>query len=78
MSDPNFKVQYHKRCVSSYTSKRHLSRLQTFKERSRSHTLTVKRLSEFDFRKLCIFGDVCITEKGKKNAGRWRRVILCR
>ena len=77
---PDFKVQYHRDCVSTYTSKSHLKRLQ------KSNTLTdalqpqkrVRRSTQcvFDFKKHCLFcGESC--EPDNKHPNR-RRIVLCR
>jgi len=75
----------HKSCVSSYTSKQHISRVLKRKGDAAtcSHISPKKKrrssMPDFDFRKHCLFcGNDCILEKDPRNPKRWRRAYLCR
>ena len=81
-NNPNLALQFHKSCVSSYTSKTHIAR-----ERKRIGTIDThdhqqkrrrSEFSSFDFRVHCLIcGEKCLS-KDSKNPYRWRRVIQCR
>ena len=81
----DLQIQCHRTCVSTYTSKHHISRAMKrcgiTQERSHSAPPARKRRSEglhFEFKKHCIFcGEECLP-RNKKNPSRWREVIPCR
>lgn len=80
--DPNCSIKFHKTCVSSYTSKSHIQRVQkrTNIQRASSEPPPKRRASlpTFNFRICCVIcGDECI-KKDPKNPKRWRRTVQCK
>ena len=83
--NPDLTVQCHRDCVTTYTSKQHISRAAKKRgishERSHSVPPVRRRRSQeqsFEFKKHCIFcGELCLSHD-KKNPSRWREVIQCR
>ena len=82
--NPNPQIQFHKTCVSSYTSSSHIQReLKRSGSEISPHEATTRRKvradhSTFTFQQHCLIcGDVCLP-KDSKNPSRWRRVVCCR
>lgn len=85
--NPTLTIDCHRACVSTYTSKLHLSRQkkrqssendlgkpsQPSKRQRRSQVPT------FNFKENCLFcGEQCELEKDPKHPDRWKRASLCR
>ena len=80
----NAEVVFHKSCVSTYTSKHHIShilgkRINT--ARSKSEPPPPKRRSQsttFSFKEHCLFcGDICLS-RDPKHPNHWREVCRCK
>jgi hypothetical protein len=77
--DQDFTIQFHRSCVSTYTSKTHLKRAILLtgsgdSEASSSHPKKQRRSkTAFEFQKHCIFcGENCYLKKDPKPPDRWR------
>ncbi len=83
-NNPDLNIKCHKSCVTTYTSKQHISRSNKrhgrMEERCHSAPPIRRRRSElqsFDFRRHCLFcGGPCVP-RDKKNPSRWREVVQC-
>ena len=81
-SNPEFKIQCHKDCVCTYTSKTHIKRSQSDSASVSCSTLPkrTRRCStpNFDFKQNCLFcGELCQLHPDPKNPNRWRKVARC-
>ena len=85
--NPELAIDCHRNCVSTYTSKLHLSRQKkrqssssdpgTSSQPSKKHCRS--QVPAFKFKENCLFcGELCELEKDKKHPGRWKRAALCR
>ncbi len=78
--DQNVKINYHKNCVSRYTSKTNIKcNLPDQTETTPSPKKLRTFYSEFDFRLHCFYcGTECKIDKDPKHPDRWRQAYLCR
>lgn len=83
--DPSLTIQCHRNCVSTYTSRHHISRhLKRKGETEVTPHVSPKRRrssvdSNFSFLRHCLFcGSDCNVEKPAKNPGRWRKAYIFR
>ena len=73
----------HRNCVSAYTSKTHIKRFLSRRNRKTGEAV-VKRtcrsdISPFNFEEHCLIcGEKCCPKPDPKHPNRWRRVIQCR
>ena len=78
-ANPNLKLNFHKNCVSKYTTK---SNYKSHMKDNGNKDHPSKRLhtsESFDFLTECLYcSELRIIEKDKKNPTRWRPVYLCR
>lgn len=82
--DSGFTLQCHKSCVSTYTSKTHISRAtkrhatSDDKRSSSEPPLLRRRSTDFDFKSHCFICGCLCHPLDKKNPKRWRVVCQCR
>lgn len=81
-SDSGITIMCHKDCVSSYTSKHHLERLNKNTLNPCDESPSSKRrrseLTLFNFKEHCLFcGEICRMEIDPKHPGRCKRAVLC-
>ena len=83
--NPELTIEYHRSCVSTYTSQQHLSRHRKREgctSVSASQPLKKQRRSDvpvFRFKENCLFcGELCQMEKDKKHPDRRKKAVLCR
>uniref|UniRef100_UPI00358F791D uncharacterized protein isoform X1 n=1 Tax=Myxine glutinosa TaxID=7769 RepID=UPI00358F791D len=86
-ANPSLSIQYHKNCVSKYTSKSNLAtilrRASTSTENTTETVPAAKRLccssAPFDFLQHCLYcADICNVTKDEKHPERWRPACMCR
>ena len=80
----NAEVVFHKSCISTYTSKHHISRILgkcINTARAKCEPPPPKRRSQsttFSFKEHCLFcGDICLS-RDPKHPNRWREVCQCK
>ena len=82
-NDPDYKITFHKNCISTYTSSTHIKRyLKRMGSCISPSEVPLPKLRSnypaFNFRSQCLICSQDCLPKDPKHPGRWRRVVICR